>query len=104
MGPNKITAFLICDCASAFYKPLNILKKSRPQTKKDKNLIDKIIVQLHLLIPFEKFLNGSSIGIFYFPSKNLIDTRQHGLMKGRATTSNHVTITQFISESINKNS
>ena len=40
----------------------------------------------------------------YFPMKNLIDTRQHGFMKGRSTTSNLITITEFISESINNNS
>ena len=36
--------------------------------------------------------------------KNLIDTRQHGFMKDRSTTSNLITITEFISESINNNS
>ena len=71
--------------------------------KKDKNLIDNYR-PITLINNFSKVFERVIHSALYFPMKNLIDTRQHGFMKGRSTTSNLITITEFISESINNNS
>lgn len=120
VGPDKIPAFLVRDCAYIFVTPLTILfnlalkcqefpylwKSSKiiPVHKKnDKNLIENyrpITIINNFSKCFERVLHSA----LYFPMKNLIDTRQHGFMKGRSTTTNLITITEYISDAINANS
>jgi len=120
VGPDKIPAFLVKDCACIFVKPLTILfnlalkfeefpylwktSKIIPVHKKnDKNLIENyrpITIINNFSKCFERVLHSA----LYFPMKNLIDTRQHGFMKGRSTTSNLITITEYISDAMNANS
>lgn len=120
MGPDRIPAFLVHDCASVLAAPLtylynlsfqnsifpNVLKCSRivPIHKKGNiNLIENFR-PITIINNFSKALEIALHLPIYNHVRNMVTENQHGFMKKRSTTTNLFCITQFIANSLDNHS
>lgn len=118
MGPDKIPAFLIRDCASVLSFPLAILFNKAlttctfPTALKQAKIIpiykrgDKSCIENHrpitILNNFSKVFEFALYDPIYEHVKHILSEHQHGFIKGRSTSTNLLHITQFISSALDK--
>ncbi|KYB24594.1 hypothetical protein TcasGA2_TC030943 [Tribolium castaneum] len=119
-GCDGIPSFLLRDCAFVFSAPLfrifNLILESStfpsvwkvthicPVLKKgDPNKIENYR-PISILCNFSKIFESILYSYIYKSVKNLISPHQHGFMENRSTITNLATLTQFISEALNRRS
>lgn len=120
VGPDKVPSFLLKDCAIVFSSPLTklfnlclktntfpvIWKTSKiiPVFKKnDRNNIENYR-PVTIISNFSKCLEMALYGALAFQVGGRISPNQHGFIRGRSTTTNLLSITQFIADSIDTKS
>nr|CAH7725950.1 unnamed protein product [Callosobruchus chinensis] len=115
-GQDYLPSFFLRDCAHLFSKPLyiifnSILKYSVfPDVWKIARVCpifkagDKTDMSnyrgISILNNFAKVFEMMVYSMVYYDIKQSISPSQHGFMRGRSTTSNLVTITQYISDAL----
>lgn len=119
-GPDGIPAFLLKDCARVFALPLSIIfnislrsatfphswKKSKITAifkKGDRSNIESYR-PIVILNNFSKLFEIVLYDVLSFHIKYQISYNQHGFLTGRSTTTNLVSITQFLAETIDDGS
>lgn len=118
MGPDKIPAFLIHDCATVLAPPLTILynlslktcvfpevlKKSRivPIHKKGNVCNVENYRPITIINNFSKVFESILYQPMFFHVKHMLTDRQHGFLKNRSTVTNLFCITQYIATAIDE--
>lgn len=117
-GPDRIPSIFLKDCSPTLVKPLFILfnkiltggvipklwkiSKIVPILKKGDRKAIENYRPIALINNFAKIFEMVIFNNIYFHLKSNISENQHGFMHGRSTVTNLVSLTQFLSESIDE--
>lgn len=117
-GPDGIPAFLLKDCAVIFALPLSIIfnlslqtatfpqiwstSKICPVFKKGNKTAIENYRPIVILSNFGKLFEVVLYDILFFHVKSQISDCQHGFIAGRSTTTNLISVTQFIANTLDQ--